>query len=65
MALGWTSRVNYQPTLIGIGINKERDSHQFSEDGESRLAPNFGTRDYWQQEMCDLADQLARIRNAP
>ena len=40
-------------------------AHQFSEDGESRVAPNFGSREYWQQEMGDLADQLERIRNAP
>ena len=39
-------------------------AHQVSEDGESRVAPNFGTREYWQQEMGDLADQLARIRSA-
>ncbi|MBA3006520.1 MAG: serine/threonine protein kinase [Proteobacteria bacterium] len=39
-------------------------AHQFSEDGESRVAPNFGSREYWQQEMGDLADQLERIRNA-
>ena len=40
-------------------------AHQVSEDGESRVAPNFGTREYWQQEMGDLADQLERIKNAP
>jgi Ser/Thr protein kinase RdoA (MazF antagonist) len=40
-------------------------AHQVSEDGESRVAPNFGTREYWQQEMGDLADQLASIKNAP
>jgi Ser/Thr protein kinase RdoA (MazF antagonist) len=40
-------------------------AHQFIEDGESRVAPNFGSREYWQQEMGDLADQLQRIRNAP
>ncbi len=39
-------------------------AHQFIEDGESRVAPNFGTREYWRQEMGDLADQLERIRNA-
>ena len=39
-------------------------AHQVSEDGESRVAPNFGTREYWQQEIGDLADQLTRIRNA-
>ncbi|MBW6520641.1 MAG: serine/threonine protein kinase [Desulfoarculaceae bacterium] len=40
-------------------------AHQFSEDGESRVAPNFGTREYWRQELGDLADQLERIRQAP
>lgn len=40
-------------------------AHQFREDGESRVAPNFGTRDYWQRELADLADQLERIRHAP
>jgi len=40
-------------------------AHQVSEDGESRVAPNFGTREYWQQEIGDLADQLARIRSVP
>lgn len=28
MALGWASRVNYKPALIGIGINKGHASHQ-------------------------------------
>lgn len=40
-------------------------AHQVSEDGMSRVAPDFGSREYWQQEMGDLADQLERIRNAP
>ncbi|MBV5307109.1 MAG: serine/threonine protein kinase [Desulfobulbaceae bacterium] len=40
-------------------------AHQVAEDGDSRVAPNFGTHEYWQQEMGDLADQLARIKNAP
>lgn len=40
-------------------------AHQVSEDGESRVAPNFGTREYWRQEMGDLADQLERIKHAP
>ncbi|MFH2123106.1 MAG: serine/threonine protein kinase [Pseudomonadota bacterium] len=39
-------------------------AHQVKEDGVSRVVPNFGSREYWQQEMGDLADQLARIRNA-
>lgn len=38
-------------------------AHQVAEDGDSRVAPNFGTREYWQQELADLADQLERIRS--
>jgi len=37
-------------------------AHQFADDGVSPVVPNFGTREYWQQEMNDLADQLDRIR---
>ena len=40
-------------------------AHQVSEDGESRVAPNFGTHEYWRVEMGDLADQLERIKSAP
>ena len=40
-------------------------AHQVAEDGDSRVAPNFGTREYWQQEMADLADQLERIKAGP
>jgi len=40
-------------------------AHQVAEDGNSRVAPNFGSREYWQQEMGDLADQLERIRTSP
>jgi len=36
-------------------------AHQFAEDGETRVAENFGTRQYWQTELGDLADQLDRI----
>ena len=39
-------------------------AHQFIEDGFSHVAPNFGTPDYWNQEINDLKDQLTRIRNA-
>jgi Ser/Thr protein kinase RdoA (MazF antagonist) len=38
--------------------------YQVAEEGLSRVAPDFGTRDYWQRELCDLADQLERIRTA-
>jgi Ser/Thr protein kinase RdoA (MazF antagonist) len=40
-------------------------AHQVSEEGESRAVTNFGTHEYWQQEMDDLANQLERIRKAP
>lgn len=36
--------------------------HQVVEDGETRVMDNFGTSDYWQQEIRDLGDQLSRIR---
>ena len=37
-------------------------AHQVREDGESQLALEFGTHDYWQREINDIADQLQRIR---
>ncbi|MEW6595358.1 MAG: serine/threonine protein kinase [Thermodesulfobacteriota bacterium] len=37
---------------------------QVAEEGLSRVAPDFGSRDYWQREIDDLADQLERIRSA-
>jgi len=39
--------------------------YQVAEEGLSRVAPDFGTREYWQRELRDLADQLERIRTAP
>jgi len=36
-------------------------AHQFAEDGETRVAADFGSRHYWQVEMGELADQLDRI----
>jgi Ser/Thr protein kinase RdoA (MazF antagonist) len=39
-------------------------AHQVAEDGHSRVAPDFGTRDYWLRELGDLADQMERIRAA-
>ncbi len=36
-------------------------AHQFAEDGETRVAADFGSRHYWQAEMGELADQLDRI----
>ena len=36
---------------------------QVAEDGESRASTDFGSRDYWQRELNDLADQLERIRH--
>lgn len=40
-------------------------AHQVIEDGSSLVMPNFGTREYWQHELGDLADQLQRIREQP
>lgn len=40
-------------------------AHQVAEDGLSRVAPEFGTREYWQQEIRDLAEQLERIKAMP
>jgi Ser/Thr protein kinase RdoA (MazF antagonist) len=39
-------------------------AHQVAEDGHSRVAPDFGTRDYWLRELGDLDKQLERIRAA-
>jgi Ser/Thr protein kinase RdoA (MazF antagonist) len=36
-------------------------AHQFAEDGETRVAADFGSRHYWQVEMGELTDQLDRI----
>jgi Ser/Thr protein kinase RdoA (MazF antagonist) len=38
-------------------------AHQVAGDGESRVAVDFGSRDYWQGEIGDLEDQLERIRS--
>jgi Ser/Thr protein kinase RdoA (MazF antagonist) len=40
-------------------------AHQVAEDGHSRVAPDFGTRDYWLRELGDLGAQMERIRSAP
>lgn len=37
-------------------------AYQVAEEGLSRVAPDFGTRPYWQQELGDLGEQLARIK---
>jgi Ser/Thr protein kinase RdoA (MazF antagonist) len=37
-------------------------AHQVIEDGSTSVIPDFGSRSYWQQEIDDLKDQLARIR---
>lgn len=36
-------------------------AYQFAEDGETRVAEDFGSRPYWQTELGDLEDQLERI----
>ncbi len=40
-------------------------AYQVAEEGLSRVAPDFGAREYWQRELRDLADQLERIRTTP
>lgn len=40
-------------------------AHQFAEDGLSLVAPDFGSREYWQREIRDLTEQLDRIRSQP
>lgn len=40
-------------------------AHQVAEDGASLVIPDFGTRHYWQREIKDLTDQLARLRSSP
>ena len=37
-------------------------AHQVAEDGFSRAAPDFGSHEYWRQEIRDLSEQLERIR---
>lgn len=37
-------------------------AHQVADDGASPVAPDFGTREYWQIEINDLADQVERIK---
>ena len=38
-------------------------AHQFAEDGLSRVAPDFGTQEYWQREIRDLSEQIDRIND--
>lgn len=40
-------------------------AYQVAEEGLSRVAPDFGTREYWQRELRDLVEQLERIRTTP
>ncbi|MCL2789081.1 MAG: serine/threonine protein kinase [Desulfobulbus sp.] len=39
-------------------------AHQVVEDGTTAVVPDFGSRAYWQAEIDDLRDQLARIEGA-
>lgn len=39
--------------------------HQVREDGVTRAIEDFGTPNYWENEIKDLQDQLERIRKAP
>lgn len=36
-------------------------ARQVAEDGQAPVMMNFGTREYWEVEIRDLADQLERI----
>jgi len=40
-------------------------AHQVREDGASPLAPDFGSRAYWQREIHDLSEQQQRIIEMP
>jgi len=40
-------------------------AHQVREDGFSPVSPDFGTSNYWQQEINDLTEQLERIKSTP
>ncbi len=40
-------------------------ARQVADDGRSVIMPDFGSRDYWQGEINDLADQMERIRTMP
>ncbi len=37
-------------------------AHQVVEDGSTSVIPDFGSRLYWESEIDDLVDQLARIK---
>lgn len=39
--------------------------HQVVEDGGTLIMPDFGSRQYWNQELADFEDQLIRIRKQP
>lgn len=52
MTLGWVSRVNFKPPLIGIGVNKANETHRaILETGEFSL--NFPSAD-----MVGIADAV-------
>lgn len=40
-------------------------AHQVIEDGYSRIATDFTSREYWQREINDLEDQFSRIHSTP
>lgn len=40
-------------------------AHQAQEDGGTRAIDGFGSREYWENEINDLRDQLIRIRQSP
>lgn len=55
MALGWVTRVNFKPPLIGICVNKDHASHEaILENGEFSI--NFPTT-----EMVKVADYVGLV----
>ncbi len=39
-------------------------THQYVADGAAPIIPGFGSTEYWEVELADLADQLERIRKS-
>jgi len=37
-------------------------THQYIADGSAPIVTGFGSMEYWETEIADLADQLERIR---
>ncbi|MCT4627402.1 flavin reductase family protein [Halodesulfovibrio sp.] len=57
MALGWVTRVNYSPPLIGIGVHKGHATHQaITETGQFSI--NFPST-----EMVNITDYVGLVSN--